>query len=100
MHPEASDGCAWFSVLRDMQQRLWRWEGVGGEFREVAGTTTGDSIEFWWSHGYEQAMLTDPLLTDVLRTLRNKNQLEWREGTQSTEVASEVLRTGWPWDVF
>lgn len=74
--------------------------GWGGEFREVAGTTTGDSREFWWSHGYEQAMLTDPLLTDVLRTLRNKNQLEWREGTQSTEVASEVLRTGWPWDVF
>lgn len=38
-------------------------------------------------------MLTGPLLTDALRTLRNKNQLERREGTWSTEVVSEALRT-------
>lgn len=45
-------------------------------------------------------MLTGPPLDRCAKTLRNKNQLEGREGTQSTEAASEVLRAGWPWDVF
>lgn len=50
----------------------------------------GGSREFQWSHGYQQAVLTGPLLTDALRTLRNKNQLGGH-----CENGGKVLRALW-----